>query len=70
MSERITSDAIELPASCKSVMEHMSRELEQEDEEYCVADISESCCSDITKLEQRIGSELDRHISLVAFEKK
>ncbi len=44
---RTTSKVTELPASCKSAMEHMEQELKKEEEgqscEYRIADLPESC---------------------------
>lgn len=61
---RVISDVTELPRSCKSAAERMARELEKE-EQY--ADLTQSCCQQITKLEQDIEQEIGEKVALVAY---
>jgi len=48
-------------------MEEMERILQEEDNQFNIAHISESCCNDIKQLEQKMSKELGRQISLVAY---
>lgn len=67
MESRITSNVTKLPSSCRSRMEEMERILQEEDNQFNIAHISESCCNDIKQLEQKMSKELGRQISLVAY---
>lgn len=60
----IHSTVTDLPKSCKSVAEHMVRELEKED---FYAALNDSCCQKITDLEQEITKETGEKIALVAY---
>ena len=55
MESKITTNAMDLPSSCHSKMDDvMERAIA--DESYSIADISDSCCSEIQACEQRISA--------------
>lgn len=60
----ILSSVTDLPLSCKSAAERLSGELEKEDK---YAELSESCCRKITRLEQDISEETGQKVALVAY---
>lgn len=60
----IHSTVTDLPRSCRSVAEHMARELEKED---TYATLTESCCRQITDLERAISKETGEKVALVAY---
>lgn len=60
----IHSTVTDLPRSCKSVAEHMARELEKED---IFAILTDEHCRQITDLEQNITKETGEKIALVAY---
>lgn len=62
--DHILSDVTELPRSCKSAAERMAKELAKED---AFADLTDTCCQQITKLEQNIEKETGEKVALVAY---
>ena len=60
----IHTDVTELPHSCKSAADRMASELERED---AYADLSESCCRELTEMEDRIYEETGEQVALVAY---
>lgn len=60
----IHSTVTELPLSCKSAAERMSKELEKESS---YANITASCRQKITNLEKDIEKETGEKVALVAY---
>ena len=65
---KITSDVTELPKSCKSVMEHMERELESEDCSCEYADIDRKADMKIKDLEKELSRDTKQDVVLVAYQ--
>ncbi len=72
IESRTTSTVTELPASCKSAMEHMEQELKKEEEgqscEYRIADLPESCKKQIHEFERELNKQGYWNIALVAYQ--
>lgn len=60
----IHSTVTDLPTSCKSAEDRIARELAREDS---YADLSDSCCQELTELEDRIYEETGEQVALVAY---
>ena len=65
---KITSDVTEMPASCRSELDHMEAALAKEDCTYSIADISSSANDKIRSLEKELCTEAKQDLVLVAYE--
>lgn len=60
----IRSTVTDLPRSCKSAADRMSRELAKED---AFAALTDDCCRQITDLEQKLSKKTGEDVALVAY---
>lgn len=60
----IHSTVTDLPLSCKSASDRMSRYLEKED---AFAVLTDDCCRKITELEQYLSKHTGDNVALVAY---
>ncbi|MBS6195258.1 MAG: hypothetical protein KH828_06735 [Clostridiales bacterium] len=60
----IHSTVTELPLSCKSAAEKAAQQLALED---TFADLNDSCCRKLSRLEQELSDETGEQVILVAY---